>query len=139
MKYVLGFIFDSSCKKVLLIAKNRPEWQKGKINGIGGKIERNETVKSAMSREALEETGLVIQKKEWKEIGVQKGKDWQVYILTTMYKYNMADAKSMTDEQIAWYSISRLPGNIISNLNFFIPLCLHTLKYKTPQKIVITH
>lgn len=139
MEYVLGFIFDSSFKKVLLINKNRPDWQKGKINGIGGKIERNETPKAAISREVLEETRLVIQKKEWKEMGVHKGKDWNVYIFTTVYKYNPSDAQTMTDEKIAWYSISRLPNTIISNLTWFIPLCKDSLIHNTPKKIIITH
>ena len=38
-KYSLGFVFDLPVEKVLLIEKQRPEWQKGKLNGIGGKIE----------------------------------------------------------------------------------------------------
>lgn len=41
MNYTIGFI---TCgEKVLLMQKNRPAWQKGKFNGIGGKINKGES------------------------------------------------------------------------------------------------
>jgi 8-oxo-dGTP diphosphatase len=42
-QYVLGFLFDPSQKDVVLIKKLKPEWQKGKLNGVGGKIEEGES------------------------------------------------------------------------------------------------
>lgn len=56
--YVLGFIFSPDFKDVLLIRKNKPENQAGKLNGIGGKVEDGETSHEAMVREGEEETGL---------------------------------------------------------------------------------
>jgi 8-oxo-dGTP diphosphatase len=38
-KYVVGFLFNSDTNKVCLIKKNRPQWQKGRLNGVGGHIE----------------------------------------------------------------------------------------------------
>ena len=54
-KYVVGFLFQGD--KVALIQKNRPAWQKGKLNGIGGHIEENETPLSTVDREFFEELG----------------------------------------------------------------------------------
>lgn len=34
--YVLGFAFGPNYKKVALLHKLRPEWQKGLLNGVGG-------------------------------------------------------------------------------------------------------
>jgi 8-oxo-dGTP pyrophosphatase MutT (NUDIX family) len=57
--YVLGFVKVKDFKvlkpKVLLMIKQRPEYQKGKLNGIGGKIEAGETPIKAMIREFGEE------------------------------------------------------------------------------------
>ncbi|MEM0912381.1 MAG: hypothetical protein AAGJ37_15510 [Pseudomonadota bacterium] len=37
--YTLGFIFDQTLEKVLLVLKKRPAWQAGKLNGVGSKAE----------------------------------------------------------------------------------------------------
>lgn len=77
-EYVCGFLFDEDFENVVLINKNRPEWQKGKLNGIGGRLESNETVAEAMSREFKEETGLLIPVEEWTSFAEISGKDWIV-------------------------------------------------------------
>ena len=58
MNYVVGFLFEASLERVLLRLKARPAWQRGKLNGIGGKVEAGETPFYAMRREALEEAGV---------------------------------------------------------------------------------
>jgi hypothetical protein len=55
-RYVVGFVFSKDLSRVLLVLKNRPAWQDGKFNGIGGKIEGDETAFEAMNREFVEET-----------------------------------------------------------------------------------
>lgn len=54
--YVAGFLFSPDKRTVLLIRKKRPDWQKGKLNGVGGRIEPGETPLEAMIREFEEET-----------------------------------------------------------------------------------
>jgi 8-oxo-dGTP pyrophosphatase MutT (NUDIX family) len=55
-RYVVGFLFSEDESRVLLVWKNRPAWQDGKLNGVGGKIEAGETPLQAMEREFKEET-----------------------------------------------------------------------------------
>jgi len=57
-RYVLGFAFDPTLYKVLLIEKTRPEWQAGRMNGVGGHIEEGELSYEAMRREFIEETNI---------------------------------------------------------------------------------
>lgn len=59
-RYVAGFMFDQeNPNRVLLIHKNKPKWQAGKLNAIGGKIEQYDVSPGhAMVREFFEETGL---------------------------------------------------------------------------------
>lgn len=54
--YVCGFMKDSH-GYVALVRKNKPKWQAGRLNGIGGGIEDGETPFMAMKREWHEETG----------------------------------------------------------------------------------
>ena len=62
--YVAGFLFRAEGTEVALVQKQTPEWQKGKLNGIGGKVELGETPARAMQREFLEETGAEV--KDWR-------------------------------------------------------------------------
>lgn len=60
-RYVVGFMLDPTLSKVVLIRKQNPDWQRGLLNGVGGKIGDTipgETPESAMQREFEEETGV---------------------------------------------------------------------------------
>jgi len=57
MKYTLCFLTKGEEVLMLLRAK---EPNKGKWNGVGGKIEANETPAESCQREVLEETGLSV-------------------------------------------------------------------------------
>jgi 8-oxo-dGTP diphosphatase len=58
-QFVCGFMFDALDigARVLLTQKQRPKWQAGKLNGIGGEVNRGESFNQAMMREFREETG----------------------------------------------------------------------------------
>ena len=57
-KYVVGFLFDPTLSKVVLIRKLRPVNQYGLLNGVGGKVEPGEDALHAMDREFMEEAGM---------------------------------------------------------------------------------
>jgi len=60
-KYVVGFLFDPTLSKVVLIRKTKPAWQSGLINGVGGKVGdhiEDETPEQAIDREFHEEAGV---------------------------------------------------------------------------------
>lgn len=56
-KYVVIFLFTKDYKKVLMVKRKNPPYQEC-WNGIGGKIEENETEVQAAIRECYEETGI---------------------------------------------------------------------------------
>lgn len=56
-RYVLGIVFDQYMENVLLLQRNKQPYIH-LYNGVGGKIEDNETPIIAMKRELEEETGL---------------------------------------------------------------------------------
>ena len=58
-EYCCGFCFIGGTPlHVVLIQKDHPEPQWGLLNGIGGRIKKNEPSVSAMTREFREETGV---------------------------------------------------------------------------------
>ena len=58
-KYVLLLLFTKDFNKILLIKRKKKPFT-NLYNGIGGKIEENETVKEATIRECMEETKIEI-------------------------------------------------------------------------------
>lgn len=60
-KYVLIHPYDANHpERVLLVLKDRPAWQAGCLNLVGGKIESGETEIETTIRELKEESGLTV-------------------------------------------------------------------------------
>lgn len=129
-QYVLGFAHSIHGEVVLLIEKNRPDWMKGKLNGIGGKIEPGETPEDAMYREFREETGLEVG--EWIRAGELFGPWGKVYVFKNALIYGvLRQARSTTDEVVDLISTSSLQslarvGKVMKNVPALLQLCLLT-------------
>ena len=122
-RYVVGLMFTKDGSRVLLIQKNRPVWQSGKLNGPGGKLEPDESFEDAMVREFREETGLDTFKDEWKHVLTWNGPDYELRFYSTQTDA-VYDAKTTTDEHVRTYyteSMNQLP--LVPNLKWIIPLC----------------
>lgn len=123
-KFVVGFCFDSKKNYVLLIKKKRPDWQKGLFNGIGGKIEFDESPQEAMNRESLEEADLSV---DWFYRGIMKGtnNDKTKFECSIFSAYDDAvnHFKQMEDEKLYLISVHQLSQiKTIENLYFLIPM-----------------
>jgi 8-oxo-dGTP pyrophosphatase MutT (NUDIX family) len=66
--------------QVLLINKDRPAWQKGRLNLPGGRIEEGETPVQAAIRELMEETGLKVG--YVKPMGVMSDREFTIHCLS---------------------------------------------------------
>jgi 8-oxo-dGTP diphosphatase len=123
-KYVVGFAFDEQGKHLLLIRKNRPAWQRGLLNGVGGHIE-NESEHAAQTREFKEETGIETYESNWKKFAILSGKDYELHCFS-LFSNEITYAKDMTDEKLNVYSVKDLPKlSTIPNLQWLIPAALH--------------
>jgi 8-oxo-dGTP diphosphatase len=124
-RYVIGFLCHNY--NVALITKNRPDYQKGKLNGIGGHIEKGETPAQAMEREFNEEAGIRVL-------------NWQLLCEASvieprakLYIYHAhigehVHIQQLTDEYVAWYFAHNLPDNVMPILRWLIPMAMS----KTP-------
>lgn len=101
-RYVLGFLFDAAFESVVLIKKNKPAWQKGRFNGVGGKIEDNESSNDAMMREFEEEAGLRLE--TWRYFLHLSGTGFEVCCYYTTAPSLLA-IKSVTDEAVVIVSV----------------------------------
>jgi 8-oxo-dGTP diphosphatase len=124
-EYVCGFLFSPDYSKVVLIKKNRPAWQAGMFNGVGGKIEEGETALEAMTREFQEECGLYYY--NWNQFCCIVGEDWKVWFFEGSVDYYKG-VKSNTDETIYIFDTNNLPDHpeykVIDNLKWLIPMAM---------------
>ncbi len=124
--YVLGLVFNSSQDTILLIDKLRPEWQKGRWNGIGGKIEEGETPYDAMCRESVEETGF-IHPYQHKITFVCPG--GTVFVFAAKCSHPRINFNQIEDELLQEFPLDNLPGGIMYNIKWIIPLCLANVRF----------
>lgn len=138
-KYTLGFLFNHDLTKVLLIHKLRPEWQKGMVNGLGGKFEKEETAKECIVREIEEETSLKTNTDDWQKVGELHSSKFAVDVMTTIYQGKEIDAISNEEEKVEWFPTENLPKNIMTNLSWLIPIALEKIKEKKIKSIIATY
>lgn len=125
--YVCGFCFDAAKDYVALIEKTKPEWQAGKLNGVGGKIEPFELPIEAMVREFKEETSIETSVEDWTHFAILENEDWVVhfYKATTDQIFNV---QSVTEERVDFYDVDYLLKNdenlTVPNLKWLIPMAL---------------
>lgn len=119
VNYVVGFLFDESLDKVVLVRKRQPEWQRGRLNGVGGKVEPGETHPQAMRREFLEEAGLDIP--NWDHFASQIGNWGTVAFFRAVG--DVTQVRTMEAEEIGVFWVEKLGcENVIANLTWLVPL-----------------
>jgi len=128
MEYVVGFLFRNlvdgrGYSSVVLIEKNKPDWQRGKLNGVGGKIEEGELAEEAMIREFREETGAEV--RTWDKFCVLACGEHVIHFFKSFVQVAAVNIQSLTDEPVAWFMVDDLPNlPVLPNLRWLIPLAL---------------
>ncbi len=128
-KYVVGFAFDKTETSLLLILKAKPDWQKGRWNGIGGSIEDGETPLQAMNREWNEEVRHVDLPS-----GTPPHVNWTPFVVlqsatrNSIVYYFRGNTEISTlnssseDEPIRSFSLKQLPKNLIFDCKWLIAM-----------------
>ena len=115
---------------MLLIRKTKPDWQAGKLNGVGGKVEPTDpTTYCAMAREFREETGLDSEPTAWKRFAIMEFSDARVHCFTTVFIWKQfKQARSTTEELLEDYQFDERflekmqHRNALPNLAWLIPM-----------------
>lgn len=140
IQYVLGFAFDHE-RNLLLIEKQKPDWQKGRWNGIGGKLEADDfSLFHAMAREFHEETGVLIIPHNWTLRGVMShAGSWSCHVFTATA--DLSQYMTMEGEVVRLWTqteLMHMEDKMIENLPSLIELCLMRPDHtgKVPQFIL---
>lgn len=129
-EWVVGFLLDNEADNVVLIRKARPEWQAGRLNGVGGKVEPGETTRVAMWREFFEETSAHVT--WWEPFATLDWEEGVVHFFRAFAPREFLDAcSSVTDEPIELHHVHQLLdpampcGRLTPNLRWLVPLAAH--------------
>lgn len=138
--YVVGFMFNPELTHVVLIRKEWPDWQKGKLNGVGGKIEEGELPYNAMVREFYEETGLL--HATWTPFMTMTGignDPWSVeFFTTTSPNYRQVETK--TEEKVTIHLVGMLRHEVmLENVHWGILLAKDVLEDGKPSHVTVVY
>lgn len=133
--YVLGFCFGASLSSVVLIRKNRPVWQNGKLNGLGGHVEPGETPEMAMSREFRQEADCD-EPLDWKKFGRLWNDKWEVHLFCARFPVNRLLPTCYGEEgPVMVFPVSDVVMgefsqdlNPVPNLRWLLPMALNFLR-----------
>lgn len=133
-------MFTEDLQVVALIRKLKPSWQKGKLNGIGGKVEEGEHPSEAMAREFLEETGHSTCPTQWSHYCMMLGKNdggdepFQVDFFACRTP-DIGLLKSMEEETIEVHTVYSLGGSLamVENLSWLVALAVDHLQDGRPS------
>ena len=133
MEYTMGFIFSPDLKRVYLIRKTHPEWQAGKLNGVGGKRRKGEAFQACMAREAEEEAGYTGSFTHFATMG---GPDWTCLVYYSVMQEGQQAPATREEEQIevVWL-VNLLPDaeQMISNLPWLILSAINHIRHPKPK------
>lgn len=151
-EWVVGFQFDDDARQVVLVRKNRPEWQAGRLNGVGGKVEPSDitavaterrgslldgdsadvvtaVLRHAMVREFEEETGAPTKPDDWHHFADLVWEEGIVHFLRSFSTLNLERVHTVTDEAIETWDVPAIgyvgDGSITPNLRWLVPLAAH--------------
>lgn len=127
MIYVCGFLFNFAAvqPQIALIQKQKPEWQKGKLNGIGGKVEEGETPLHAMWREFAEETSVSIGENRWRLFRTERFPatgNVVHFFSATATPFEWESLRTTENEEVVRWSGDINSAELMYNLRYLIPM-----------------
>lgn len=112
----LGFILSPDRQRLLMVHRvaRTGDEQFGKFNGLGGRMEREEDVATAMQREIREESGLDVLRMSlrgtvnWTGVG-PNGEDWLGFVFL-IEEFAGAPFAANEEGPLEWVALERLPS-----------------------------
>jgi len=118
----------------LCLAMKKRGFGIGKWNGVGGKVENNESLKDAAIRELKEEIGVVAKQADLEEVGdikfqFEKKPDWSQHMHIYLIKNWRGEPKETEEMAPKWYAVDSIPyGKMWIDDPYWLPKVLEGKK-----------
>ncbi|MFD2654756.1 NUDIX hydrolase [Gracilibacillus thailandensis] len=110
-------IFLLKDDQILLLRRYNTGYEDGNYSVLAGHVDGGEDVITAAQREALEEAGITISKKDLNIVGVmhRRAEEERIDFFLTAKKWTGDIINKEPDkcDELAWYPLNNLPENII--------------------------
>lgn len=144
-EYTLGFMFSADLREVLLIRKDHPDWQRRRLNGIGGKSDPSRDTIFEMVREFNEEAvsngKFLTDKDDWNQFAIIRNEKntfkLHCFMATSRWRISNYVAADSNREQVFSVDPLNLPQNIVPNCRWLIPLAMTALTVGSPVLNII--
>lgn len=118
MVYVTVQLLLINQDKLLLMKRKNTGYEDGKYGFIGGHLEEDEDFKTAIIREAKEETNIDIDRENLKFISIVHRKDItknyvNIFFLCNKFCGEIKNNEPDKCDEIKWFELNKLPSNII--------------------------
>jgi 8-oxo-dGTP pyrophosphatase MutT (NUDIX family) len=119
---------DGAYDDVLLIHKDKPAWQKGRLNLVGGKVEENESPLQCAVRELKEEAGLdPIPSQPVLHCGMIFGVDCIIHCIRVdvdPYDSQTLQPREGETEKVEWFTFKEAwaDDRLMPNLKVIVPM-----------------
>ncbi len=135
LRMVVGFLWSGP--KVLLVQKNKPVWQRGLWNGVGGKLEGEETPIEAMVREFFEETTIKTTESHWTPYCVETGPEYVAHFFSAHIN-PVGPVPDVNDagERLQWFVADEIPRrSVIGNVQWLLPMSRDWRNFSEPVEV----
>lgn len=118
------YLFFIKDDKLFLIQRKNTGWEDGKYGVPSGHLEKNETVRDAVAREAKEEAGIDIEKSKLKIVHTMHRKSnfnyIDLYFTIDSWEGEPTNSEKDKSDKCGWFSIENLPNNTLINVSVVI-------------------
>jgi len=119
---------------LLLQKKSKGLFGEGKWNGVGGKLEMNESLEACVAREVFEETGLKVLDLKFHGVlnfyfGDRNDLDWVVSVFST--KVFEGEPKAGGEGNLQWFAFEDIPyDEMWQDDKYWLPLLLEDKSFR---------
>ena len=110
-------LFLEEDNNILLLRRYNTGYEDGNYSVVAGHVDGDETVMSAMKREALEEAGIEIQENDLKIVQVMHRKSTdesiEYFLHSDKYLGNISIMEPNKCDELSFYDLNKLPTNIV--------------------------
>lgn len=108
--------------KVLLLRRFNTGWKDGSYTLIAGHLDGDERVTQTMSREALEEGGIIVKPEDLEVVHTmhRKSPDSEYvdfYLTPKAWTGNIEIKEPNKADDLSWFSLDNLPENLLDNVS----------------------